>query len=200
MTPLKLNQFVLTLIGVCAEKKTAPITKKIVNLFVYALLIVMTTINTTATTLYFVLYVSTDYDGAIYGLLAATVLISMIYMLITLRIHSKKLRSIFSTLDVIYRECKICRKIFKNKNEINLKIYSQIVSHCPQSLDGNTKPFSESSYANQIAKKVSFLFIIFYPPGFFIMSVIATSVDVLRCYFRDGLTDVGCLFRPYRYV
>lgn len=66
--------------------------------------------------------------------------------------------------------------------------------------DENTKPFKDTSYANRIAKIVSLLFITIYTPGFFIMSIIATSVDVTRCYFQDGLTDVDCLFTPYRYV
>lgn len=106
MNPLKLNQFVLTSIGVCADEKNTPTSKKIRNLFIYVVLVVMQIINITATGLYFIRNVSTDYDGAIYGLLAATVLSAMLYILITLKYHSKELRSIFSILNTIYKECK----------------------------------------------------------------------------------------------
>lgn len=57
-----------------------------------------------------------------------------------------------------------------------------------------------SSYANQFATKVSFFFITLYTPGFFIMSVSVASVEVLRCYIHDGLTDAECLLTPYRYL
>lgn len=57
-----------------------------------------------------------------------------------------------------------------------------------------------TSYANRIARKVSFLCIYLYTPGFFIMSVSVTALDVSRCYFQDGLSDVKCLLIPYRYV
>lgn len=106
MNPLKLNQFVLTSVGVCADEESAPAAKRIRNQICYLLMVVMQVINITATSLYFIKFVSTDYDGAIYGLLAATVLTAMLYILITLRYHSKQLRSIFSTIDVIYKECK----------------------------------------------------------------------------------------------
>lgn len=111
MNPLKLNQSVLTLIGVCAVEENTASSKKIRNIFVYILMVVMQIINITATSLYFIKYISTDYDGAIYGLLAATVLTAMLYILITLRYHSKKLLAIFSTLDDMYKECKIRIKI-----------------------------------------------------------------------------------------
>lgn len=63
-----------------------------------------------------------------------------------------------------------------------------------------TEPFKVSSYANQFAKKTSFFFITLFTPGILIMSIVATSIDVLRCYFHNGLTDVVCLHTPYRYV
>lgn len=116
MNPLKLNQFLLTLIGVCAIEENTASSKKIRSIFVYTLLVVMHIINITATSLYFIKYISTDYDGAIYGLLAATVLSAMLYILITLRYHSEELLSIFSTLDEIYEECKIRLKIKKDQN------------------------------------------------------------------------------------
>ena len=106
MNPLKLNQFVLTSVGVCADEENAPAAKRIRNKFFYLILVVMQAINITATSLYFIKFVSIDYDGAIYGLLAATVLSAMLYILITLRFHSKQLRSIFSKLDAIYKERK----------------------------------------------------------------------------------------------
>lgn len=107
MNSLKLNQSVLTLIGVCADEKNTPSRKKIRNRLIYAILLTMKMINFTANSLYFVKYVSTDYDEAIYGLLSATSVFAMFYILVTLRYHSEKLRSIFSTLDIIYKERKM---------------------------------------------------------------------------------------------
>lgn len=57
-----------------------------------------------------------------------------------------------------------------------------------------------SAYTDRIGKIISYIFITLYTPGFFVMSIAITSMDVLRCYFRDGLTDVKCLLTPYRYV
>lgn len=63
-------------------------------------------INITACSLYFIKYISIDYAGGIYGLLATIALLCLLYILITLRYHSDKLRLIFSALDTIHREDK----------------------------------------------------------------------------------------------
>lgn len=106
MNPLKLNQSILTLVGVCADQKGIGLLRKIKNLFLYGLILAMTILNSTATSLYFIKYVSTDYEGAIYGLLAATVLICQVFILINLRFHSEQLRTIFTTIYEINHECK----------------------------------------------------------------------------------------------
>lgn len=106
MNPLKLNQSVLTLVGVCASNQHTTVINQIRNLFFYGLMVVMHLINIAACGLYVVKYVSSDYNGAIYGLLATTVLICSEYTLIVLRYHYKKLRTIFATLNAIYQECK----------------------------------------------------------------------------------------------
>ena len=101
MNPLKLNQIVLTFVGVCAVEENTPNSKRIrISLF-YALMVVMHVINIAACSLYFIKYISIDYDGAIYAFLAATVLCCLLYILINLRYHSAKLRFIFSTLHEI---------------------------------------------------------------------------------------------------
>lgn len=81
---------------------------------------------------------------------------------------------------------------FRWKLEIFLKI-SFIV-------DAKTDAFKESSYANRFATKVSFFFITLYSPSFFIMSVSVASMELMRCYIHDGLTDAECLLSPYRYL
>lgn len=102
MNPLKLNQVVLMFVGVCAaEENTRNSTRIQISLF-YALMVVMHVINIAACSLYFIKYISIDYDGAIYAFLAATVLCCLLYILINLRYHSEKLRFIFSTLHEIY--------------------------------------------------------------------------------------------------
>lgn len=110
MNPLKLNQSFLTLIGLCAPDEKTSMPKRIRNISIYAVTFVMHIINSIATSLYFIRYISIDYDGAIYGLLAATVLICLIYILVNLRYHYDKLLSVFSTLDAIYRKCKIIQR------------------------------------------------------------------------------------------
>lgn len=106
MNPLKLNQSVLTLVGVCACDKNTPMAKQIRNLFIYALLIGMHTINIAAYGSYFVKFISIDYNGAVYGLLATTDIICSEYTLIALRYHYKKLRTIFAMLNATYQKCK----------------------------------------------------------------------------------------------
>lgn len=103
MTPLKLNQTVLTFVGVCAVKEKTSVSKRIRIMLFYILMIAMHLINIAACALYFIKYLSTDYDGAIYGFLAATVLMCLLYILIELRYHSHKLREIFATLRSIHK-------------------------------------------------------------------------------------------------
>lgn len=63
-----------------------------------------------------------------------------------------------------------------------------------------TDSFEQSSYTSRVANVITFLFIELYTPGFFVMSIAVTAMDVARCYFHDGLSDVKCLLTPYRYV
>lgn len=121
MNPLRLNHSVLSLIGVCAPDKNTPVKIKIRNLLFYALMLVMQIINTAACSLYVVKYMSIDYNGAIYGLLATTVLICLEYTLIALRFHYKKLRTIFSTLHAAYQKCKCFEEKAKEKIVIKIK-------------------------------------------------------------------------------
>lgn len=106
MNPVKLNQSVLTLVGVCASEENTRLAKKIRNAFIHALLCIITGINTTTTSIYVIKYMSVDYSGAIYGLLATTAVSCQLFILLSLRYHSKKLRTIFSTLNDINDECK----------------------------------------------------------------------------------------------
>lgn len=106
MTPLQLNKSVLTFVGVCAVENGTPRMKRIRIFLFYMLMVVMHIINIAACGLYFIKYISTDYAGAIYGFLASTVLLCLLYILITLNYHSKELRDIFMALDVIHRKGK----------------------------------------------------------------------------------------------
>lgn len=104
MSPLELNKKILTFIGICAVEENAPFSKKIrVNLF-FALMLLMNSVNTVVCSLYFVKYISIDYEGAIYGFLAGSCLVCLLYVLISLRSHSKKLRQIFEKLDEINQQ------------------------------------------------------------------------------------------------
>lgn len=102
MTPLKLNQTVLTMIGVCAVEENTPAPKRIRIKLFYTLIIVMHLINITACSLY-LKYISIDYDGAIYAFLASIVLLCLLHILINLRYHAEKLRMIFSMLHAIHK-------------------------------------------------------------------------------------------------
>lgn len=106
MNPLKLNQAILTMVGVCAAEKGIGSLLKIRNLFIYGLLCIMTAINSTTTSLFFIKYISTDYEGAIYALLAATVLICQLFILFNLRLYSEQMKTIFSILSEINEKCK----------------------------------------------------------------------------------------------
>lgn len=110
MNPIKLNQSVLTTVGVCAAEKGIGSSQKKRNLFIHGLLCVMTAINSTTTTLYFVTFMSTDYEGAIYALLAATAVISQLFILINLRIYSERLRMIFSVVSEIKEKCELDKR------------------------------------------------------------------------------------------
>lgn len=106
MNPLKLNWLVLTSVGVCASDENTSKTTRIRNVFFFGLMVVMHFVNIVACGLYVIKYMSIDYNGAVYGLLATTVLICSEFTLIALRYHYKKLRTIFSTLDSAYQKCK----------------------------------------------------------------------------------------------
>lgn len=207
MNPIKLNESALTLVGVCAANKDATSAQQTRNTLIYTLMIVMHIINITATSLFFIKFITIDYNGALYGLLAATVLICMLYILVTLRYHRNQMRAIFSTLDSIYQNSKALI-IFHliNKNFAVEWVLPKILdvtikrTHSPLFADRNSKAFEDSSYSNRIGRFVSIFCIQIYPPAFFIMSVAVTSIDVGHCYFHDGLTNVTCLQKPYRYV
>lgn len=104
MNPLKLNQSVLTFVGVCAVRVNTPLSNRIRILLFHALMYLMYSINFVASSLYFIKYISVDYDGAIYAFLEATVLLSLLYTLANLRYHSKKLRKIFETIYAIHKK------------------------------------------------------------------------------------------------
>lgn len=106
MDHLELNQSVLTFVGVCAVGESVSPSERIRILLFYALMVVMHIINIIVSSLYFFYYISVDYDGGIYGFLAATVLICLLFILINLRYHSVKFRMIFSTLKTIQRNGK----------------------------------------------------------------------------------------------
>lgn len=106
MTPLQLNKSVLTFVGVCVVEDGTPRMERFRIFLFYMLMVVMQIINIAACGLYFIKYISTDYAGAIYGFLASTVLLCLLYILITLNYHSKELRDIFMALDVIHRKGK----------------------------------------------------------------------------------------------
>lgn len=110
MDALKLNQAVLTFIGVCATDANTALRKKIQFSLFYALMLLMYFLNIIACGLYFIKYISTDYDNGIYALLAVVVLVTLLYILIDLRYHSLKLRQIFETLYAIYERGKISSK------------------------------------------------------------------------------------------
>lgn len=111
MNALKLNQSVLTYVGVCAVEENATLQKRIWTLLFYGLMILMNLINIVVCGLYFIKYISIDYDGGIYAILAVTVLLCLLYVLFSLRYHSKKLRTIFETLDEINRRGWTTRKL-----------------------------------------------------------------------------------------
>lgn len=186
MDSLKLNQSVLTFIGVCAVEENTPLRKRIRIFCVYTLLFLMNLINTVVCSLYFFKYITIDYDGGIYAFLASTVLLCLLYVLIILRHHSGKLRKIFVTLNEINHGSKITWKVSKIKNFI--ENYFALGS------------FKVSPYASRVSKWISFVFIQLYSLGFFVMSFAVTSLDVMRCYFHDGLTNPKCLLVPYKYV
>lgn len=110
MDPLKINHSVLKFVGVCAVKESTSFSIKIRNQLFYGLMVVMHIINTVLSGLYFVKFVSSDYNGAMYGFLSATVLICNLHTLITLRLHSKEMRKIFSTLKSVHRESEATKK------------------------------------------------------------------------------------------
>lgn len=110
MDPLKINQSTLKFFGICAVKESTSFSIKIRNQLRYGLSVLMHFINTVISGLYFVKFVSSDYDGAMYGFLSATVLICNLHSLITLRLHSMEMRKIFSTLKSVHRESETTKK------------------------------------------------------------------------------------------
>lgn len=113
MDPLQLNRSILNLMGVCADEEDTPMLIRIRNILFYSLMLIMDILNIAACSLYFIKYISTDYDGAIYGLLATTALTCLLYILVTLRFHREEIRKVFSTLQAIHDKCEnLQRKSF----------------------------------------------------------------------------------------
>lgn len=130
MEPLAVNHAVLKFIGVCAVSQSTPKLINIRNQLFYTIMVVMHIINTILSGLYFTTYVREDYTGALYGFLSATVLLCNLHTLATLRYHSTKMRTIFATLEIIYKESKILKKIYLEKKieflSLFLKIHTQL--------------------------------------------------------------------------
>lgn len=116
MNPLKLNRFVLEFVGVCVVEENTPSSIKIRNKWFYLLMIVMHIINMSTSGLYLIVCINIDFVGGLYSLLAESALICNLNTLITLRYYFMKMRTIFTTIGEIYRECKI-------KADYNLKYF-----------------------------------------------------------------------------
>lgn len=195
MDSLKLSQSALKFLGVCAVKESAPLWIKARNQLFYALMVLMHIINSILSGLYFIMYVTVDYDGGLYALLSATVLICNLHTLGTLRYNSDKMRMIFLTLKSIYRESKneefLNEMIIKNKNQVNIQLFI---------LDENSDAFQSSSYAQRIGSKIALVFIKIYGPLYPTVLTSIPIIELTQCYFQDHLTNPKCLHIPYRYV
>lgn len=191
MDPITVNHTVLKFVGVCDVEETKPSSIKLRNQLFYTLMVVMHTINTTATLLYFILYMSVDYNGGIYGLLSVTVLICNLHTLITLRLHSNEMKTVFSTLRTIRRESK------SNQNKI--KQYYILIHYV---LDVNSDAFHSGSYAYQVGSNVTNLFVKIYGPVYFAIIIFISATDLTQCYLQNQLfvDHPTCVHIPYKYV
>lgn len=113
MNPLAINQLVLTWFSACAAEENTAIWKKTRNYLLYVLMVVMHSINVTASGLFFIENVTTDYIASIYAFLSATVLTYNVFTLITFHFYSEELLKIFSTLNEIRRQSKKNAKLVK---------------------------------------------------------------------------------------
>lgn len=101
MSPLKYIQLTLTLIGVCATNDDVGSVRKCLNMIVYSILIGMHLLNLCPTSLYFIKYVSVDYEGGIFALMETTVVFCNVWTLMSSFWSRDKIRDTFATFESI---------------------------------------------------------------------------------------------------
>lgn len=195
MNPLEKNHSVLKFIGACDVDEATPKILKLKNQFSFSLLVIMHIINITATSLYFLLYMSIDYNGGIYGLLAATVLSCNLHTLVTLRLHSKEIRMVFSTFRTL-RQKSTPPTNQSNGKLRKIQFFSRNIS------DLNSEAFKSNSYAYQVGSRITKIFITIYAPLYFGMILFIGVAKLTNCYLQGQLSEEHptCLDIPYRYV
>lgn len=190
MQALKFVQSVLTVIGVCANEPSTSSTRKLFSTFVYFLITGMHTIDSIATTFYFVKNTSTDYTGGIFALMAATVLFCEIWTMISLHWFRFTILNVFDTL-----------KSIQEQSEFHLKVlfyfceFIQLIFPT----DSIAEHFQMNSFANRFGKKISTFYVKYYVPGYSVLVTSAAIYNYGYCYFYDNL-NTTCLLTPYKYV
>lgn len=189
MEPLKYVKSVLITIGICATDNVGPF-RKLLHEIIYLLITVMHLLNAYATTHYFLKYISVDYQGGLYALLAATVLYCGAYMLITLHAYRYVIQNSFATIEAIQRQSK----------SFHLPCFALPLDGVIlfRFTDWNTKTFRDDSFANRAGRRITTFFITYYGPGYFIVFTIAALYNYSYCYAYDNI-DINCLIMPYKY-